>query len=427
MKQSLILLSLMVLFGNAFSQSERETLTLEECYQILYTENPVTDKIRMSRHISDLNQRIAQSGWYPDIQLNASASYQSDVVEFPFDAPNFNIPTFSKDHYNVSLNITQPIYDGGRTSAARELEEDSGDVSEASLESDLLRIKEQVDRVYFGILILQVQRRINATAISDFEEQLEIVTSQVENGMLLPGNEASLKAEILKRKQEQTKLNYDIIAGLESLAEILETDKFLTHKLQLPEKENWKRLNDSSVRPELVLIETRQDLLGAQKNLTNADKLPTVSLFVRPSYGRPGFNFFEDDLHFNWIVGLQARWSFKNAWNSSIKKDVIDLQKKQLEEDRTLFNRQQSVAIRRLEREINSLEEQIQRDKEIVQLLDEVAEEKRNLVDKGVSSVTEYITAQNDKTRAELQLELRKIQRVQAIINYETELGWTWN
>lgn len=427
MKQSLILLALILVFANAYGQSERETLTLEECYEIVYTENPVTHKIMMNRQISDLNQRIAKSGWYPDIQLNASASYQSDVVEFPFDAPNFDIPTFSKDHYNIALNITQPIFDGGRIRTAKELEEDTGDISEASLESDLLTIKEQVDQIYLGVLILQVQMRINGDAIGDLEEQLEIVKSQVENGVLLPGNEASLRAEILKKEQDLTKIRYEIIAGMESLAEILGTDDVITQKLQLPEKEDWQKEYNEAMRPELALIQRRQNLLETQKNFANANKLPTVSFFVRPSYGRPGFNFFDDDLQFNWIVGLQARWSFKNTWNTSLKTDVMDLLQKQLTEDRTLFNRQQSVAIRRLEREINSLEEQIHRDREIIDLLNEVAEEKRNLVNKGINNVTEYISALNAETRAELQLELRKIQRVQAIINYETELGWTWN
>lgn len=427
MKQSLILLSLVVVYLNAFAQSEKETLTLDECYEILYSENPVTDKIQLNRQISDLNQRIAKSGWYPDVQLEASASYQSDVVDFPFDAPNFEIPTFSKDHYNIALNVTQPIFDGGRTSAAKELEEDSGDVTEASLESDLLRIKEQVDRVYFGILILQIQRKINGTAISDLEEQLEVVESQVENGVLLPGNEASLRAEILKREQEETKIRYDLMAGYEVLNEVLGDSIWIGQQLQLPEKENWNDHNNTTLRPELSVLAARVDLLDTQKSFANANKLPTVSLFVRPSYGRPGFNFFEDDLQFNWIVGVQARWSLKNARNSSIKTDLLDLQQKQLSEDRTLFKRQQSSALRRLEREIQAIEEQIEQDIEILELQKQVVEEKRILVDKGASNVTEYISALNAQMRAQLQLELRKIMRVQAIINYETEQGWTWN
>lgn len=427
MKRLLILIIPFLVDSQLMAQSPIDTLSLEDAYDILYTENPVTDKIRTSRQIADLNERIAQSGWYPDVELNASASYQSEVVEFPFESPGFDIPTFSKDHYNLSLNVTQPIFDGGRTRASKQLEDDSGDITGASLESDLLRLKEQVDRIYFGILILQKQKGIVGLAVDNMKEQLEIVQSQVANGVLLPGNEATLRAEILEREQQLTKIGHDIVAGYEALNEILGGETPLIPTLILPEKENWREQNPIATRPELDLLDAREDLFETQQDLTNAGKLPQVSLFARPFYGRPGFNLFEDDLQFNWIVGVQARWSLKTARNASLKTDVLHLQQKNISEDRTLFERQQNAAMRRLKQEIMGLEEQIERDEEIVELRNQVAEEKKNLVEEGSATVTEYITELNEYVRAQRQLDLRKIQRIQAIINYETEQGWKWN
>ena len=379
MKQLLISIFLiLIMHPLTFGQSPDQVLTLEECYDILYTENPMRDKIRMNRQITELNHRIAQSGWYPDVQVNASASYQSDVVEFPFDAPNFDIPAFSKDHYNIALQVTQPIYDGGRTRAAKELEEDSGLVTEASLESDLLDIKDHVDRIYFGILILQKQIEITKLVIDELSEQLEMIQSQVENGVLLPGNRASLQAEILRRKQELTELEFDLKGGYEGLGEFLGKEVDTSRSLELPQKTDWRKIGTQSLRPELLLISARHDLLDKQKNLIEADKLPVLSLFARPSYGRPGFNFFEDDLQFNWIVGVQARWSLKSTRNASLKSAAIDLQQKKLSEDRTLFERRQNAALFRLENQIESIEEQIERDREIVNLQKQVAGEKQS-------------------------------------------------
>jgi outer membrane protein TolC len=423
----MVLIAYLLITTQLLAQSPRDTLSLEDAYDILYTENPINEKIRTSRQIADLNERIAQSGWYPDVELNARASYQSDVVEFPFESPGFNAPNFSKDHYNLSLNVTQPIFDGGRTRASKQLEGDSGEITEASLESDLLSLKEQVDRIYFGILILQKQREIVALAVSDLEEQLEIVQIQVENGVLLPGNEATLRAEILNREQQLTKIGRDIVAGYEALHVILGGETPIMATLILPERENWRESNPMAVRPELDLLAAREEMFETQEELTNAGKLPQVSLFARPAYGRPGFNIFEDDLQFNWIVGVQARWSLKTARNASAKTDVIQLQKRNIAEDRTLFKRQQNAAMRRLNQEILGLEDQIKRDAEIVELRNEVAQEKKKLVEEGSATVTEYITELNEYVRAQRQLELRKIQRIKAIINYETEQGWTWN
>lgn len=427
MKRLLILFFLLMSGMQLNAQSLSDSLTLEACYEILYSENPVVDKIRMSREITNLNERIARSGWYPEFEANASASYQSDVVEFPFDAPGLDVPSFSKDHYNLSLNITQPVFDGGRTRASTNLENNSGDLMVASLESDLLSTKEQVDQVYFSILVLQKQKEITSSVIDDLDERLETVQSQVKNGVMLPGNEASLRAEILNREQDQTTIEYNLMAAYEVLSELLDRQISADQDLKLPEKDGWSSEDFFQIRPELEVIDARKDMIDAQIDLANSSKLPTVSVFARPSYGRPGFNLFENDPQFNWILGLQARWSFKSARNASIKTEALTLEQKNLDEDRTLFIRRQNVALSRLKRDVQAIEEQIELDKEILELRKQVTEEKRKQVEQGVSIVNEYISEVNAQSRAELQLELHKIQRVQAIINYETEQGWTWN
>ena len=427
MKYSLLIAGFLLIAGEIVAQSPADSLSLEQCYQILYRENPVTDKIRTNREITSLNQRIAVSGWYPDFQLNASASYQSDVVNFPFDAPGIETPSFSKDHYNLNLNIAQPLYDGGRTRAAKHLENDTGEVTEASLELDLLRLKEEVDRIYFGILILQKQREITETVLTDLNEQLEVVRSRVENGVLLPGNESALRAEILNRRQQETDIRYNIMAGYEALNEILGNEIVSTQPLMLPDKENWRQSDPMAVRPELTILNARDELFQTQKAVADAGKLPQISLFARPSYGRPGLNIFDDNLQFNWIVGVEARWSLKTARNASIKTEVLHLLQQNVTYDRTLFEQKQNAALSRLLREIEAIDEQVERDREIVELRQEVAEEKQKLVDQGSATVTEYITELNQQIRAQLHLELRKIQRIQTIINYESEQGWSWN
>jgi outer membrane protein TolC len=427
MKYSLLIAGFLLIAGEIVAQSPADSLSLEQCYQILYRENPVTDKIRTNREITSLNQRIAVSGWYPDFQLNASASYQSDVVNFPFDAPGIETPSFSKDHYNLNLNIAQPLYDGGRTRAAKHLENDTGEVTEASLELDLLRLKEEVDRIYFGILILQKQREITETVLTDLNEQLEVVRSRVENGVLLPGNESALRAEILNRRQQETDIRYNIMAGYEALNEILGNEIVSTQPLMLPDKENWRQSDPMAVRPELTILNARDELFQTQKAVADAGKLPQISLFARPSYGRPGLNIFDDNLQFNWIVGVEARWSLKTARNASIKTEVLHLLQQNVTYDRTLFEQKQNAALSRLLREIEAIDEQVERDREIVELRQEVAEEKQKLVDQGSATVTEYIAELNQQIRAQLQLELRKIQRIQTIINYESEQGWSWN
>ena len=70
MKPLLILFFFLMSVVQLNAQSSSVSLTLEACYEILYSENPVVDKIQMSREITNLNERIARSGWYPEIAIS---------------------------------------------------------------------------------------------------------------------------------------------------------------------------------------------------------------------------------------------------------------------------------------------------------------------------------------------------------------------
>ncbi|MCB0469375.1 MAG: TolC family protein, partial [Flavobacteriaceae bacterium] len=52
----------------------------------------------------------------PQLNLEAQATYQSDVTEVPL--PNSPIEPLNKDQYRATLSINQLIYNGGLTDAS---------------------------------------------------------------------------------------------------------------------------------------------------------------------------------------------------------------------------------------------------------------------------------------------------------------------
>lgn len=66
--------------------------------------------------------------WLPQLSVSGKASYQSDVTKLPLDGdkissllPGFEIPSLSKDQYQVVAQVDQTIWDGGSTRSARAL------------------------------------------------------------------------------------------------------------------------------------------------------------------------------------------------------------------------------------------------------------------------------------------------------------------
>ena len=401
-----------------------QTITLDYCYQKLNETYPVAKKLELQQKITETNIRLKQTGMYPEFALSGNVSYQSEVVDVPF--PGSGFPEFSKDHYLVSLDLSQPVFDAGRTGALKKLEENSGMAATAGYEADLWKIRSQAEQVYFGILLRRKQLETVDLLLKDLNEQLALVEVRVENGVLLPSNAMVLKAEIIKVEQQRTEIQSGVESGYAVLGELIGEDLSSNQDLELP-GEVEPDVNGEIQRPEYDAFDARHNLLDSQIELTGADKLPVVSAYAKTAYGRPGFDAFNDDLHFFWIVGLRANWSFRSWRNSDHKEQVIRLQQEQLAADKDSFTRQLNASLRQTEANISSLRQQIALDEEVLKLREAVVEEKRTQLNEGVITSTEFLTELNAEARARLNLELHKIQLVQSNYEYLTKQGKSWN
>lgn len=397
----------------AVAQSTTE-VTLPSLYEQLEVNYPVASKPEIQQKITDIQQQLSQTGWFPEVKLNGSISYQSEVTEVAF-APT--APEFSKDHYNIGVELNQPLYEAGRVSKTKFLNEVQGKTAEAGIEVDMNNLRSQLDQIYFGILNARKQLAILNSHTETLDEQLRWMKALVQNEVQLPGNQYVIEAEILNVRQQKIQVKASIKAGMEALGILTGTTLDAETPLAEPKIDTPK--TEFLSRPEFEVFGLQQQSLDAQLDLTQSDKLPVVSAFGTANYGRPGYNAFDNDLHFFWMVGVRAQWSFRNWRNTDKKSQVIALQKNQLVADEEAFTRQLESSIANKTNVIEGLTEQIELDDQVLALRTKVVEEKQHQLEEGVITSTEYITELNAQNRASLNLELHKLQLVQA--NYELQ------
>lgn len=419
-----ILISIVILFVPLVYAQEK--ITLEYCYNQIKQEFPATQKLEIQRKITDLNIRLKQSGLYPEMKINGSISYQSEVTDPSFAGPA--APEFSNDHYNISFDITQSVFDAGRTKRLEEVELISGQTAQAGIQVELWNIRKQIDHVFFGVLLMQRQKESVELFLKDLDEQLLVVTARVENGVLLPSNQRVINAEILKLKQQQLQIVSNIKSGYEVLSELVGEEISINKPLELPDKypDSFESMGEVD-RPELEVFASKKSIFDAQSELINSDKLPVVSAFAKGAYGRPGFDAFNDDLHLYWMVGLRAQWSFRNWRNSEKKNQIIQLEKDKIDADQDAFIRQVNAQLLQIESNIKAINQQIELDKQLAELREEIVEEKKSQLNQGVITSTEYVTELNAWNRTRLNLEIHKVQLVQANYEYLTQKGILWN
>jgi len=410
-------------FAGILQDAYTDSLSLEYCYNRIEQTYPLVDQLKMEEQISELNRRVIRTGNLPQLTVTGQVSYQSEIPEVDIPIPNAQSVTMSKDQYSVSLDIAQKIFDGGRIRKREDIADAQSRENRSETEIDLFVVRQQLNRVYFSILLSKRQMKNNNTLIEDLTEQLKKVRSQVENGVLLPGQKFILEAELLRIRQDSTTIMANIRAGYDMLGELISEEVPADRELVLPGI-NLSEYTVSKKRPEYRLFDSKRTTIERMKEMEQTHIFPTLSAFGTTAWANPGLNIFDDSFNVHYLVGMRLQWNFWNAVNTGDNKAVLKIRQSKIEREEESFTRQMRTELDKIKRTIESLEMNLEKDREIISLRKRVVEEQASKLENGVITSTEYITELNNLSRARLTLMLRQVQLSQQKIDYITTLGY---
>ena len=137
----------------------------------------------------------------------AQATYQSAVAAWPdhlqsmFQQVGLKMKGLRKDQYKLSIDVQQPIYDGGAISGQRKIASQEGKVQEAENEVNLYQVRRRVNELYFSLLLLDEQIKLN-----DDVKALLQSSEQKLSAMVKGGTAATSDYENVRRGLAQSKL-----------------------------------------------------------------------------------------------------------------------------------------------------------------------------------------------------------------------------
>lgn len=417
-----ILLSIITLTG--FQSTPTDTLSLDDIHAQIEANYPLAQKVDLQNQITELNQKIATTAAYPQLNFRATATYQSEVTELPFPSGgSFTAPELSKDQYKATVEASQTIYNSGAVGIRKELEEIRGQGKNKATEVELRQVKEQVNQVYFGILLAQEQLQVISTLMKNLQAQIKEVSSKVEHGVLLPSQKYTLEAELINARQDSAEVRSNIFSGYQMLSDLIGEEVNPNTKLEMPNVNLAFEDEMSRQRPEFELFENNREALSYQKELAQTEKWPTLSAFGSAAYGRPGYNVFDDDPHTFYVVGLRLQWNFWNAQNTIKKQQIYQLQQKTITEEERAFERQLKASLSKIREQVELFEEKLKQDEQIIALREKVVDEKASQMKNGSVTATEYITELNKVTQTRLSQMIHRTKLAQSKIDYQTTIG----
>lgn len=415
MRKKLLLLSVLaVLFPAVRAQS------LEECRQAAEHNYPIIRQYDLIARTTELTVRNIQKAWFPQISVTAQGSYQNKVTAWPenlqglFAQMGLQLQGLSRDQYKVGIDVRQTLFDGGAIGSRREIARGEGAVQAAQTEVDLYKIGQRVHEMYFGLLLLDEQLRLNADVNALLRSNEAQLAAMLKSGTASAGDFENVKAERLSAEQQQTELlsQRQTLQRLLSLFCGIPVDSIRRPPVpNLPSGENK--------RPELRLFDRRLQLTDAQEKAVDAQLLPQLGLFAQGYYGNPGLNLFEDMMKRRWswngIAGLKLTWNLSALYTHRNEKSKLRVQRELIENARQqfLFNNQldetqQSENVRRF-RAI------AQRDGEIIALRTAVRKAAESKLAHGIIDVNGLLREINKENAAKTQQAIHEIDMLKAM------------
>jgi outer membrane protein TolC len=404
--------------------SAQKVISLKECYDAALSANALSGEKEAYSEISGIKTKNINKGWLPSVDLNGSLLYNSEVIDMgsvlgaiPVPGLASAIKPLPHEQYKITLDINQPVYDGGAIKGAREMEKAELNLNQKQTETDLYRLRGQINVYYFNLMLIDRQKELFKTYLEVISKRISSVTSALENGVMLKSDIDVLNSERIRIEQQLSENE----VRRESLVRILSdiTGLSIDSATQFIIPEFPDTISDEINRPELQLFDMRKEQLSAGLSLIESKRRPKAFGFATLGYGNPpGSNFFRNEFAPYYIVGAGVKWNIIDWNKSKNEKQIISMQQDILENRKKDLNDNLKRQLESKMADINAFQEMISSDNELIQLRKRITATSESQYKNGTITATEYINVLNSERQSMINLEIHKVNLAMARAEY---------
>ena len=397
-------------------------VTVEQCVALAQENYPLIQKydlLRQSRQIdlSDINK-----SWLPQIGIYAQGTVQNAVPSFPdalsnvLDQMGTDMKGLGKLQYKVGVDLNQTIWDGGSSKASRTIAESENAQQEAALDVELYAVRERVENLFFGIMLVEEQIKQAELTLTLLESNLAMLRSMKTNGTATQSDVDMVEAQFLTVQQQITQARSISDSNRRLLGIFTGTD-MSDEKLTKPSSSMPSEL--ISARPELALFDARIKNNDARLGSIKSSVMPRIGLFAQAYYGYPGYDNFKSmmnrDMSFNVLAGVKVSWNIGSFYTKKNSERKLRLANDGIVADREVFLFNTNLQTSSQTAHISELEDIMKEDSRIVELRANVRRSAESQLRNGVIDATALLTKITDENQARLTSSYHEIQLIQSI------------
>ena len=336
------ILSFLIIFfitaSNVYAESlqgaveEQRFLGLEECINIALEKNPVI--LAVKKNSSAYQSRIAQakSAYFPSLNFASGFQRQNPVTNSITSFMNKDITTYTMGE----VNLTQQIYDFGKTKANVKVQKANYDYTLAQSDDTIDAVIYSVKDAYYYLLFTTHQYNLAKEMVEKYELQLKRAQAFYEIGtkpkLDVTVAQLNLKDANLNLLKAENAVNVAVAALNNAMGEPFINPYNLKDELTFKNYDiDFEKAYEIAKehRPKLKMAEQKVKI--ADESVRFAKKSYMPKLQSSAMYGRGGAQFNGDS---GWNMGVYLQLPVTNAY----------LTAKQVEEARALYDKELAEA-----------------------------------------------------------------------------------
>lgn len=384
-------------------------LSLNEARSMARDNYPAIRQYRMIEQSRDFTLDNVMKGWLPQVSISAGAYGFTDILKSDkkMEQAGMDMNNFMA---NASVMIKQSVYDGGQIAARKKVVWAESQVQKQQLDVSMYAINEQVDQLFFSILLLDEQLEQNALLQKDLATSEQTIRSMMTGGI---ANQTDLDAILVERlKAEQQ--NESLLASRQSYLRMLGVfvGKDLAAAAETLEKPAQGYVRANVNRPELKYYASQNLLLDAQRKQLNTQLRPTVGIFGMGMVHSKMSDMLNNGMM---VAGVSVSWNIGALYTRKNDIRKIEVQRQINDSQREVFLFNNRLQNEEANGAIASLKRQIEKDEEIVRLRENIRGKSDRKVELGTKSVNELVSDINAVSLARAQKAMHEIQLLKEI------------
>jgi outer membrane protein len=304
-----------------------DTLQLEDAIQQMIKTYPTINLAIEALNASDAKIGMARSGYLPDVDLSAAYARIGPVPSFDF--PEFgHIKLYPENNYTAGVNVSQTIWDFGRTSGRVSIEQEGKSMAEQNIELVKDQLTKRLIYVYYFLFYSQEAMKINDEQIRNLQEHLDLISKKKETGSATDYEVLSTQVKLTASVSQKTDLESNMTVQMAILNSFLGqpegTKVVVSERTFVPMQQE---IQDSTIaqalrnRMELKMAEEHVKIMQLHIDLAKSDRNPTIMAYASAG-GKNGYVPDINKFQANYSAGIGLRIPIYDA---SRTKNTISL------------------------------------------------------------------------------------------------------